>query len=85
MQNHNTLQNARPAESKNEEIARLAYSYYEGAGRQNGHDLEHWLRAEKQLIQRRSSARTPQKDAKPLITPTTCVALGPSLMSTPAI
>jgi len=85
MQNHNTLQNVRPAESKNEEIARLEYSFHENAGRQNGHDLEHGMRAEEQLIQRRPSAKTPQNGAKPLVAPTTCVALGPSLKPTPAI
>ena len=32
-----------------EEIARLAYSYWEAGGRREGTALEDWLRAEKQL------------------------------------
>lgn len=31
------------------EIALLAYSFYEMGGRQNGHDLDDWLAAERQL------------------------------------
>jgi hypothetical protein len=33
-----------------EEIAQLAYSLYESRGRQDGHHLEDWLRAEQQLV-----------------------------------
>ena len=33
-----------------DEISQLAYSLYESRGRQGGHDLEDWLRAEQQLI-----------------------------------
>ena len=33
-----------------EEIAQLAYYFYELRGRQNGHDLEDWLRAEQELV-----------------------------------
>jgi hypothetical protein len=32
------------------EIAQLAYCLYELRGRQDGHDLEDWLRAEQQLV-----------------------------------
>jgi len=32
-----------------EEIARLAYSYWEVRGRQGGSPLEDWLRAEREL------------------------------------
>ena len=32
-----------------DEIAVLAYSFYENGGRQNGHDLDDWLAAERQL------------------------------------
>lgn len=32
-----------------DEIARLAYSFFEGDSRRGGHDLDHWLRAEAQL------------------------------------
>jgi len=34
-----------------EEIAHLAYSFWEGRGRQHGSALEDWLRAERQLKQ----------------------------------
>ena len=33
-----------------EEIAQLAYSLYESRGRQDGHDVEDWLRAEQELF-----------------------------------
>ena len=33
-----------------EEIAQLAYSLYESRGRQDGHQLEDWLRAEQELV-----------------------------------
>ena len=32
-----------------DEIARLAFKLYESSGRQDGHDVEDWLRAEKEL------------------------------------
>ncbi len=32
-----------------EEIARMAYSYWEARGRQHGHAEEDWLRAEREL------------------------------------
>ena len=33
-----------------EEIAQLAYSLYESRGRQEGHQVEDWLRAEQELV-----------------------------------
>ncbi|MCC6342452.1 MAG: DUF2934 domain-containing protein [Bryobacterales bacterium] len=33
-----------------EEIARLAYSYWEQRSRQHGHAVEDWLRAERQIL-----------------------------------
>jgi hypothetical protein len=33
-----------------DEIAELAFSLYESRGRQDGHDLEDWLRAEQELV-----------------------------------
>ena len=33
-----------------EEIAQLAYCLYQSRGRQDGHDIEDWLRAEQQLV-----------------------------------
>lgn len=33
-----------------DEIAQLAFSFYESRGRQAGHHLEDWLRAEQELV-----------------------------------
>ena len=33
-----------------DEIAQLAYRLYERRGRQDGHDIEDWLRAEQELV-----------------------------------
>jgi len=33
-----------------DEIALLAYSLYESRGRQEGHQMEDWLRAEEELV-----------------------------------
>jgi hypothetical protein len=33
-----------------EEIAQLAFSLYESRGRQDGHDVEDWVRAEQELV-----------------------------------
>jgi len=33
-----------------DEIAQLAFSLYESRGRQDGHDIEDWLRAEQELV-----------------------------------
>jgi hypothetical protein len=33
-----------------DEIAELAFSLYESRGRQDGHDVEDWLRAEQELV-----------------------------------
>lgn len=40
---------SRPAEPANEEVAALAYSFFEAGGRVDGLALEHWFRAKKQL------------------------------------
>ena len=42
----------RPAPTHNE-IAQLAYCLYESRGRQDGHDIEDWLAAERQLVRQR--------------------------------
>ena len=33
-----------------EEIAQLAFTFYESRGRQDGHDMEDWVRAEQELV-----------------------------------
>ena len=38
-----------------EEIARLAYAYWEARGRQHGSAEEDWYRAERELLRRRYS------------------------------
>jgi len=35
-------------------VAELAYVLYEQCGREDGHDLEHWLEAERQVAGKRS-------------------------------
>ncbi len=37
------------AQPTQEEIARLAYYFYEESGRQEGHDVEHWMQAQAHL------------------------------------
>ena len=45
---------ARTAERpEHDEIARLAYSYWEGGGGREGSAMEDWLRAERELWRRR--------------------------------
>ena len=41
-----------PKQPTHEEIAKLAYSYWEARGCQHGLALEDWLRAERELSQR---------------------------------
>jgi hypothetical protein len=40
-------QRERPSQ---DEIARLAYHFYETRGRRNGHDVDDWLSAERELV-----------------------------------
>ena len=42
-----TYTGARPT---HDEIAQLAYRLYESRGRQDGHDVEDWLAAERELV-----------------------------------
>ena len=39
------------ARSSRDEIARLAYHFYETRGRQDGQDIDDWLSAERELTQ----------------------------------
>jgi hypothetical protein len=45
-----------------EEIERRAYRIFRERGAQSGHDMEHWLQAEKELLDelRRGAARRPR-------------------------
>jgi hypothetical protein len=38
-------------------VAERAYFYYENGGRLDGHDLEHWFRAEQELISNQPRTR----------------------------
>jgi hypothetical protein len=37
-----------------EEIAQRAYALYEARGREDGHDIDDWLEAERELLEERS-------------------------------
>jgi hypothetical protein len=41
-----------PRTPTHDEIAQLAFSLYESRDRQDGHDVEDWLRAEQELVRR---------------------------------
>jgi len=46
---------------RNEQIAQLAYQYWENRGREDGFDLEDWLRAEQELAPPPVGGQTPSK------------------------
>lgn len=48
-------------EPTHEEIAALAQRFYEAEGRPNGKAMEHWLRAEAQLVSERKEKAMPPK------------------------
>jgi len=50
------LQPEDPLSPARDEIARLAYSHWERQGRPQGSDLQHWLRAERELRALRRTA-----------------------------
>ena len=54
-------------EPTHEEIAALAQRFYEAEGRPNGKAMEHWLRAEAQLVSERKEKAMPQKPSAPKI------------------
>jgi len=39
-----------------EQIRRRAYELYEQRGREDGHELDHWLRAESEVAQKKAKA-----------------------------
>ena len=43
-----------PSQNLEEEIRRRAYELYEASGREDGHDLDDWLRAEEQVTQQKA-------------------------------
>ena len=46
-----------------EEIAKRAFELYEARGRQNGHDVEDWLRAEQELEEEQTRLRNSPRAA----------------------
>ena len=57
-------------EPTHEEIALLAQRFYEAEGRPEGKAMEHWLRAEAQLVSERKEKALPQKPGIPKTLPT---------------
>jgi hypothetical protein len=51
-----TLVSSTVPEKISAQIARRAYELYETRGREDGHDLEDWLRAEEEIIGRVAKA-----------------------------
>ncbi len=49
-----SVQHESPVRNIEDEIRRRAYELYEQRGREDGHDVEDWLRAEKEIRQVRS-------------------------------
>jgi hypothetical protein len=45
-----TMYTGRRTSPTHDEIAQLAFSFYESRGRQDGHHIEDWLRAEHELV-----------------------------------
>ena len=50
-------------------IRKLAYEFYEQRGREDGHDLEDWLRAEAEIMEKRpsESLTAPKKKAHRMV------------------
>ena len=55
---------ARSPEVTQEKIAQRAYSLYEARGRQEGHDLDDWLQAERELLEEESGLSIPKRGAR---------------------
>ena len=64
MHKHDAKQNSQSVRPAYEEIAARAYSFFEAAGRLDGHDVEHWLMAEKQLSDKRPLGNKVQQSAR---------------------
>jgi hypothetical protein len=59
---HNGLENAHAfPDSIYVRVAVLAYSMYERRGRQDGHDIEDWIEAEKTILEKIASQDTRSK------------------------
>ena len=51
-----TFVSSKAPEKIGEQISRRAYELYETRGREDGHDLEDWFRAEEEIIGRAAKA-----------------------------
>ena len=49
-----TLVSSKAPEQVREQISRRAYERYETRGREDGHDLDDWLRAEEEITNRKA-------------------------------
>jgi len=47
------VQRENPVPNVQDEIRRRAYELYEQRGREDGHDMDDWLRAEEEITQKR--------------------------------
>ena len=45
-----TLVSSETPNKVEDQISRRAYEFYEARGRENGHDVEDWLRAEAEVV-----------------------------------
>lgn len=52
------IQDPDELQHEHDEIALVAYSYWQGRGCADGHDMEDWLMAEQEVLSRRSPARS---------------------------
>jgi hypothetical protein len=65
MHKHNPKHNLHTTERQDEDVAILAHSFFETEGRRDGHDVEHWLRAEYQLsVSGRPETKTRQRNTR---------------------
>jgi hypothetical protein len=53
-----SVQHENPVPNVEDEIRRCAYELYEQGGREDGHDMDDWLRAEEEVTQKRGRRRT---------------------------
>jgi outer membrane protein TolC len=51
------IETARSATPTHEDIAQRAYVLYEARGREDGHDLDDWLQAERELLEEEESSK----------------------------
>jgi len=65
---------ADPKARLHDEIVALAYQFYVENGRQDGHDLDDWLRAEKLVLSRRNEGSTQHARVSNVQTPLSTAA-----------